>query len=162
MENAKDSFYLAMRQQLAAINPARVAIIRGLTRPGILVEEAEPAAAQLPGDMFVLRWGAVMVDIELPNPLVQMQCEIHYATSGTQGNAGLDRGRCLAAMDAELIAMMEGGSAAKSDYTLNPAVLLRTRVWWTMPAFGPQTTLRDRLSRVAKTTVFSYQEEGER
>ena len=56
MQNAKDSFYMALRTRLAAINPERTILLRGAVRPGILVEEAEAPFSQLPNDVFVLRW----------------------------------------------------------------------------------------------------------
>jgi hypothetical protein len=34
-------------------------------------------------------------------------------------------------------------------------------VFWSEPAFTPIVTLRDRLSRTAKVTVFAFQELGE-
>ncbi len=39
MQNAKDSFYMALRTRLAAINPERTILLRGAVRPGILAEE---------------------------------------------------------------------------------------------------------------------------
>jgi hypothetical protein len=56
MQNAKDSFYVALRTRLVAINPERTILLRAAVRPGILVEEAEAPFAQLPTDVFVLRW----------------------------------------------------------------------------------------------------------
>ena len=56
MQNAKDSFYMALRARLTAINPERNILLRGAVRPGILVEEAEAPFSQLPSDVFVLRW----------------------------------------------------------------------------------------------------------
>ena len=41
MQNAKDSFYMALRGRLTTINPERTVLLRGTVRPGILVEEAE-------------------------------------------------------------------------------------------------------------------------
>jgi hypothetical protein len=56
MQNAKDSFYMALRTRLTAINPERTILLRGAVRPGILVEEAEAPFSQFPNDVFVLRW----------------------------------------------------------------------------------------------------------
>jgi hypothetical protein len=56
MQNAKDSFYMALRARLIAINPERTILLRGAMRPGILAEEAEAPFSQLPDDVFVLRW----------------------------------------------------------------------------------------------------------
>ena len=41
-----------------------------------------------------------------PLPMVSMECSIQYATDGTSGNGGMDRGRLLAAMDAELVSAL--------------------------------------------------------
>jgi len=48
MQNAKDSFYVALRARLVGINPERTILLRAVVRPGILVEEAEAPFAQLP------------------------------------------------------------------------------------------------------------------
>ena len=34
MQNAKDTFYMTLRDRLAAVNPARTMVLRGVTRPG--------------------------------------------------------------------------------------------------------------------------------
>jgi len=34
MQNAKDSFYMALRTRLATINPERTILLRGALRPG--------------------------------------------------------------------------------------------------------------------------------
>ena len=45
MQNAKDTFYVTLRDRLAAVNPARTMLVRGVIRPGLLVEENELASA---------------------------------------------------------------------------------------------------------------------
>ncbi len=50
-------------------------------------------------------------------PLVTMECEIRYATDGDSGNGGMDRGRLLAAMDAELVAAV--GAAPQNVVKMN-------------------------------------------
>jgi hypothetical protein len=161
MENAKDTFYITLRNRLAALNPQRVIMQRGVQRPGILVEEAEAPAAQLPSDVFVLRWTGMNADAQLPSILTQMTCEIHYATGGTQTNSGLDRGRAMAEMDAELLAVLQPSSAQKMNYAQSPAAQMETLVFWTTPEFAPLATSRERLTRVAKVNVFAFQEQGE-
>ncbi len=79
MQNAKDSFYLALRTRLATINPGRTVLLRGALRPGILVEEAEAPLAQLPSDVFVLRWLGLGVDADLSSAMAAADCEILYA-----------------------------------------------------------------------------------
>lgn len=161
MQNAKDSFYLALRNRLATVNAERTVWLRGVVRPGILVEEAEAFAAMLPPDVFVLRWTGLSMDTQLPAPLSAMECEIHYATDGTQSCGGLDRGRKLSEMDAEVVAVLAPPSTQKMECTQTPAVQMATMVFWTEPVFSTAIIARDRLTRVARVTVFSYQEQGE-
>jgi hypothetical protein len=49
MQNARDTFYVRLRDRLAAVNPARTMVLRGVTRPGVLVEENELASASAGG-----------------------------------------------------------------------------------------------------------------
>jgi hypothetical protein len=161
MENAKDTFYVTLRNRLATLNPQRLMILRGVQRPGIMLEEAEAVVPRMQADAFVLRWTDLDVDTQLPSSLARMTCEFHYSTGGTQPNAGLDRGRALSEMDAELLAMLSPNSTQKMNYTHTPAVAMETMVFWTEPLFMPLSTLRDRLTRVAKVTVFAFQEQGE-
>jgi hypothetical protein len=161
MENAKDTFYVAVRNRLAVVNPNRTMLQRGVQRPGILVEEAEAVVPMLPPDAFVLRWTTLDADVNLPLVLARMECEIHYTTGGTQGASGLDRGRALEEMDAEVISVLSPPSTPKMDYTQNPVQQLNTPVFWTAAEFAPALTVRDRLTRSAKVTVFAYQEPGE-
>ncbi len=161
MQNAKDTFYITLRNRLATLNPERVMTLRGLSRPGILVEEAEQPMPQLLTDVFVLRWTSLSVDNQLPAPLATMQCEIHYATAGTQGNNGLDRGRDLEEMDYELTQLLAPPGTQKMNYATTPATTLNTQVFWTPAAFAPASTVRERLNRIATVTVFAFQEQGE-
>jgi hypothetical protein len=161
MENAKDTFYVTLRNRLAVVNPNRTMLQRGVQRPGILVEEAEAVVPMLPADVFVLRWTALATDVNLPMLLAKMQCEIHYSTGGTQAAAGLDRGRALEEMDAEILSILTPPSTPKMDYTQNPAKQLNTPVFWTAADFTSAATVRDRLTRSATVTIFAYQEPGE-
>jgi hypothetical protein len=160
MQNAKDTFYLTLRNRLATVNPARTMTLR-VTRPGILVEDAEPFMPQPQLDAFTLRWTSLQADLHLPAILAQMTCEIHYTTAGTQTNAGLDRGRALETMDYELLRLLYPYAAQKMNYTQTPAVALATLVFWSEPEFSPAVTDHDRLSRIAKITVFAFQEVNE-
>lgn len=161
MQNAKDSFYMALRSRLASINPARTILLRGTVRPGIVVEDAEASFNQIPNDVFVLRWLSLGVDMDLSSMLIAAECEIVYQTCGTQSFGGLDRGRRLSAMDEELTAMLALSHAPKLDYSLTPPVPMLTQVFWDEPGFGAVDTQRDRLSRSVKVMVYSYQEQGE-
>ena len=161
MQNAKDSFYMALRTRLAAINPERTILLRGAVRPGILAEEAEAPFSQLPNDVFVLRWLGLGVDFDLGSEMAAEQCEILYQSCGTQSYGGLDRGRLLSVMDEELTAMVQPFWTPKLNYTATPPAAMLTNVFWDEPGFGPIVTQRDLLSRSAKVMVYSYQEQGE-
>jgi hypothetical protein len=161
MQNAKDSFYMALRTRLAVINPGRTILLRGAVRPGILVEEAEVPFSQLPNDVFVLRWISLGVDVDLVSTMVAEQCEIIYQTCGSQSFGGLDRGRALSEMDEELTAMLQPFFTPKLNYTATTPVAMLTTVFWEEPGFGPIVIQRDRLTRSANVTIYSYQEQGE-
>jgi hypothetical protein len=161
MQNAKDSFYMALRTRLAAINPERTILLRGAERPGILTEEAEAPFGQLPDDVFILRWQSLGVDLNAGSTMVADQCEILYQTCGTQSYGGLDRGRLLSEMDEELAAMVWPFYTPKLNYAATPPALMLTKVFWDEPGFSSVVTQRDRLSRSANVMVYSYQEQGE-
>ena len=114
MQNAKDSFYMALRSRLISVNPDRTVVLRGAVRPGILVEEAEAPFNQLPSDVFVLRWLGLGTDVNLDTTLIAAECEIIYQTCGCQSFGGLDRGRALSAMDGELLSILQPFSRPSS------------------------------------------------
>ena len=167
MQNAKDSFYELLRGRLAALNPERTIVVRGVTRPGVLVDENELQASALLPDCFHLQWVSASVDALRAMPLVTMGCEIGYATAGTAVNGGLDRGRALGAMDGELLAAVQQSpqNTGKNSYTglaaAGAPVAMGSRVWWGDVVFGPVKVDRDRVTRTATVTVMSYQEAGE-
>lgn len=161
MQNAQNTFYISLRDRLAVLNPNRTLYLRGVTRPGILVESNELATTQPPSDVFVLRWRGLSSDPYLPESLTQMECEIEYRTEGTVGNLGMDRGAMLAQMDAEMISLLQPNGAQKMNYSKTPAVAMETHIFWTEASFEPVKIERDRLLRMATVSVFSYTEPGE-
>jgi hypothetical protein len=161
MQNAKDSFYVALRTRLVAINPERTILLRGAVRPGILVEDAEAPFSQLPDDVFVLRWLGLGVDADLASTMAAEECDIVYQTCGTQSFGGLDRGRALSQMDEELMSMIQPFYTPKLNFIDQPPATMLTQVFWDEPGFGPIVIQRDRLTRTAKVSVYSYQEQGE-
>ena len=161
MQNAKDSFYVALRTRLAALNPERTILLRGTVRPGIVVEEAEAPFAQLPSDVFILRWLSLGTDVDLASALAAEECEIIYQTCGSQSFGGLDRGRTLSQMDEELLAILQPFYTPKLNYTVQPPAPMLTQVFWDEPVFAPVAAQRDRLTRTAKVLVYTYQEQGE-
>ena len=163
MQHAKDTFYITLRDRIAALNPARTVLVRGVSRPAVLVEENElPSAHEQPGT-FRLRWTNLTVDPRSDQPLATLRCEIHYATAGNSANGGMDRGRLLAAIDAELAAALNATPqrAAKTSYAANGATTMQTNIFWNNVVFNAAETNAERLERVATVEVFSYQEAGE-
>src|SRR5579883_1566813 len=59
MQFAKDSFAVALRERLAALNPGRTVTLGGVQRPAVVVRENEmPNAAEPAMECFYLEWGA--------------------------------------------------------------------------------------------------------
>jgi hypothetical protein len=161
MKKARDSFYVALRDRLQVFNPTRQAMIRGVWRPGVLVEENESFAAIVPDNVFVLRWTKTLIDEQHALVRTEQTCEIQYQSAGTASAGGLDRGTLLTAMDAELLSVLQPQQVHKTDYSVTPPAAMGTRVSWTGPVLGPVTRERDRLVRKAEITVVSYEEAGE-
>ena len=161
MKKARDSFYVAFRDRLQVFNPARQVLIRGVWRPGVLVEENESFVAIVPDNVFVLRWTKAVADEQHALLRTQQTCEIQYQTTGSVSAGGLDRGTLLTEMDAELLSVMQPQQVQKTDYSVTPPAAMGTRVFWTTPVFAPVTRERDRLVRKAEIAMVSYEEAGE-
>lgn len=167
MQNAKDTFYVALRDRLAALNSERTVVVRGVTRPGVLVDENEIGGTTTLRDCFHLQWTGVSVACDQAMPLVSLTCEITYDTAGLRENDGLDRGRALAAMDAALFRALQQTpqSAPKADYralTRGEAPSpMKTRVWWSDPVFGDAKGYAQTVGRSATVQVMSLMEDGE-
>ena len=164
----KDTFYASLAARVAAGNPARTIVVRGVIRPAVLVVENElPGAAVdgiAPAETFCLRWTALRVESAHAESLVKLLCEVRYATDGTPGAAGIDRGRTLAAMDAEfaeavLTSPMNAPAMAFAETTgggSSTALATGYNIFWGNPVFGPVVTRGERLERIAEVEVFGY------
>jgi hypothetical protein len=167
MQNAKDTFYVMLQSRLALLNPARTIVLRGVARPATLVDENELPTAWVPVDAFRIRWTGLQVNSEGQLPLLAMECSIQYATDGSPGNGGMDRGRMLAAMDAELASALgaEPHTVTKMNYSAAGAgvapIAMGTSLFWADPIFGAAATVGERLERTSTVQVFAYQEAGE-
>lgn len=165
---AKDTFYATLRDRVAACNAARTVVVRGVTRPGVLVAENELSGAAIDGistpEAFCLRWTGLSVDTQGPMPLIGLRCEIRYATDGSSGLAGLDRGRLLAAMDAELMAAISTAPQSASSLGIaeiagggaSTQTTTGTQVFWGDIAFKPTVMRGERMERTAELEVYSY------
>jgi hypothetical protein len=167
VQNAKDTFYEVLRSRLVALNPERTIVLRGVVRPGVLVEENELLSSAALPDCFRLRWSVAKVDADGTMPLAMLECSVEYETAGTGMNGGMDRGRALAAMDAVLQGAVNTlpRNVLKMNYSGlangNVAVAMNTSAWWSEVAFGATVTKDDRLARTATVQLMSYQEAGE-
>ena len=165
---AKDTFYATLRDRVAAGNAGRTVVLRGVVRPGVVTTENELPGAAVdgisPADAFCLRWTSLAVDTQGPLPLIALGCEIRYATDGTSSTAGMDRGRALAAMDAELIAAASTAPQTASSLLVMenagggalPVLPSGTNVFWGDVSFRPVTMRHERIERTAEIEVYSY------
>ncbi len=62
MQFAKDSFFLALQQRLAGLNPARTITVNGATVPAVMVQENLAAIfGGAAGECFLYRMGQAKV-----------------------------------------------------------------------------------------------------
>ena len=164
LQDVKDTFYAALRDRVAAGNAARQVVVRGVLRPAVVVTENELPGAAVDGiapvDCFCLRWGSVRLD----RGLMVLGCEVTYATDGSAGAGGMDRGRALGAMDAELIAAVSTSPQNAVAVTLSEAVAgaavtapTGTRVFWSDVLLGNALLRGARVERTAKLEVYGYE-----
>ena len=136
MQAAKDSFFMTLRERLAALNPARTVVIDGVAQPGILVREnMEPRFTEALPEIFYVDFGELLV-AETSRPILGVDCRIWYASEGTTGGSGVDRGRTLAEMDLELMRICTPAHTQMLDYSQVPAADLGAGVFWTVPQLG--------------------------
>jgi hypothetical protein len=132
MQAAKDSFYMALRDRLGALNPARTMVVDGVTIPAIVVREnMEPQFAEAQAGAFYVDWGEAQI-AESTRPILGLDCHIWYASEGS-GGAGVDRGRELAEMDEELLRICDPPHTGMRDYSEAPSADLGSSIFWTMP-----------------------------
>ena len=165
IQDLKDSFYAGLRNQIAAINPARTVVIRGVTWPGVLVVENDlPQSDGALLETFQLTWSALKHSAE---GLIIAVCEISYSVNGSDGatetaSSVLGRGRALAAMDAELVSALGGPLRSLAGFTafetggVATQTASGTQVFWGDLAFTNLAAKSDRISRVASVEVFGY------
>jgi hypothetical protein len=170
MQFAKDSFFLALQQRLAALNPARTVTINGATVPAVVVVENLPPTSGEPlPNAFYIEWGAAAV-VEGhagDGALMSLDCVISYYTLGTVASM-VDRGRVLGQLDDELLGICQPPNTEKMDYTQAPAADLGTKVFWSQPIFeeSSKSKVEDlaerhddgRVERQTRLTVFFFSE----
>jgi len=136
MQAAKDSFFMALRDRLMALNPARTVNLDGVNVPGILVREnMEARCNEALAGVFYVDFGELLI-AESSRPMLGMDCRVWYASEGTVGGSGVDRGRVLAEMDEELMRICTPAHTQMLDYSESPARDLGAGVFWTAPELG--------------------------
>jgi hypothetical protein len=159
MQPTKDSFYVALRDRLVAIDPNRTVTLDGATRPAIAVIENEPSTgAPLLCDAFYLRWGNAQPASSSPATLMTMDCTISYCTKGSIQNGSLDRGRDLAALDDDVLAMCSPPQTPKNDYSSGSPMSLGSTIFWTHPVLNAAKNTPPYVGREITITVFFYPE----
>ncbi len=157
MQFAKDSFYIALRDRLAQLNPSRTMTVNGMTRPGILVNENErPGLQDLLLAAFCLNWGAEWAITAASGQIALhlLECTIEYRVDGTDGSSNADRGRQLTEMDTELrriclppidsrvrLHAIAGGAAGNDDFLDSAEAGGSEKRRQTADAFGYVATL---------------------
>ena len=137
MQFAKDSFFLALQQRLAGLNPARTVTINGATVPAVVVvENLPPSSAEPQPNAFYIEWGgAEVIDAHAGNgALMSLNVVISYYTLGSVQSM-VDRGRLLGQLDDELLSICQPPNTEKIDYTQAPSADLGTSVFWSQPSF---------------------------
>lgn len=156
MQFAKDSFYAALRERLAELNPERTVVVDGILRPALVVSENEASDVFALDGTFRLTWTDCR-SVSGDSGLMKMHCTIEYSTSGVDMTSG-DRGRTLSTLDGELLAISQPPRTEKRDFTKIPAASLGTMVFWTDVEFAPPKDEAGRLSRTANTTIYFVRE----
>ena len=164
VQDVKDTFYAALRDRVAQANPARTVAVRAVLRPGVLVVENELPGSGVDGieavEAFSLRWTRLAVD----DGLIALGCEVAYATDGSAGAAGMDRGRALGALDADLLEALNQRPQNAAGFSVSEAVAgsaaqaaSGTSIFWSDVQFGPVVVRGERLERTATVEVFGYE-----
>jgi hypothetical protein len=171
MQFAKDSFYIALRERVMALNPQRRVIVDGVNRVAIFARENEPTSGQaLQEDTFYMRWGACRAVAKHGSGsrrLRGVECVITYRTRGTCDSA-VDRGRVLGSLDSELMSICHPAQTRKRDFTQSPSLDLGSEIFWSEPELGELETEKTSeaaagsgsaiLQRSARMTVFFFPE----
>jgi hypothetical protein len=168
MQAAKDSFYMALRDRLAAADPGRTILVDGAARPAIVVREnMEPQFTECVPGAFYLDWGEARAAASA-QPIMAIECRISYCSVGAS-DTGADRGRRLGEMDEMLLKICEPPHTRMRDYSQAPSADMGAGVFWTMPEI--ENAARDtkletgsapsRLERQARMNVYFFPPEVE-
>ena len=161
MQFAKDSFFLALQERLAAINPARTVTLNGATVPAIVVtENLPPRFQERLANTFYIEWGAAeVVSTWDGGALLSLEVEISYFSCGSVESM-VDRGRLLGQLNSELLSICHPANTEKRDYTQSPSADLGTQVSWNLPSFKAEVEeeANGRVERLATMRIFFFSE----
>lgn len=159
MQPTKDSFYIALRDRLVAVDPNRTVTLDGATRPAIAVIENEPpTGAPLLCDTLYLYWGNARPAPLASGTLMALDCTISYCSRGTAQNGNLDRGRDLASLDADLLAICSPPQTPKCEYSSGSPLPLGSTIFWTQPVLNTAKSVSPNVGRDVSVVVFFYPE----
>jgi hypothetical protein len=170
MQFAKDSFFLALQQRLAGLNPARTVTVNSATVPAVVVaENLPPFSAGPQPNAFYIEWSAAKVlDGHAGNgAFMSLDAVISYYTFGSVESM-VDRGRVLGELDNELLGICQPPNTEKVDYTQSPSADLGSAVFWSQPEFennkqsetedNAETHCDGRVERKTRLTIFFFSE----
>ena len=159
MQATKDTFYLTLRDRLAQADPGRTITVDGITRPAIVVvENDKPTVTARQQNAYYLEWGTAHAVRPAISTLMAMTCTVWYSSAGTEQNGGLDRGRMLGGLEAELLGLCSPAIAQKNDYTSGIPVWVGSNIFWSQPTFAPTKAEPGCVAREASITVYFYPE----
>lgn len=159
MQPTKDSFYIALRDRLAAVDPNRTVTLDGATRPAIAVLENEPPnGAPLLCDVIYLGWGNARPTALSAGSLMALDCTLSYCTKGSTQNGSQDRGRDLASLDCDVLAICSPPQTAKCDYSSGTPVTLGSTIFWSQPVLSAAKSTSPYVGREVTVTIFFYPE----
>lgn len=180
MRFAKDSFFVALRDRLAVVNPGRTIALDGQTRPAVVALENEPVTAADPAaivnpltlttlqrprvaNAFYLNWGAARVVAQTgAQPLLALECSIGFSARGEESGAGQERGRRFGELMEELLQILSPARCDKADYTSGTPTLLGSSIFWTPPRFAAPQFAAAEIRGSANVTLFFSPEASSR
>jgi hypothetical protein len=162
MQTAKDSFFSALSSRLALLDATRTVTIEDVDRPAVVVLENELATtAPTEPNVFYITWGEInraKASAALPRTLWELDCTISYWTEGSVDLSYQDRGRSLAKLDEQLLAICSPQNTPLQDFSISPPADLAASVFWTLPEFDKLVEDGRKLFRVAALNVFFISE----
>jgi hypothetical protein len=87
-----------------------------------------------------------------------LDCTVSYCTKDSIPDANLDRGRDLASLDCDMLAICWPPQTPKCDYSSGSPVALGSTIFWTRPVLNAAKSVSPYVGRDVSVTVFFYPE----